>query len=128
MRHWPQQPLDAAVEWVGHLDSSAVVADFGCGHAQLAARVPHRVISLDLVAAVPGVLACDMAHTPLGRIPWLADLLGPHACTFHVPAGKGGVQRLLVCMHYAAGFVRGTCSIIIWDGTRTTSVAGGKTV
>jgi ribosomal RNA-processing protein 8 len=42
-----------------------VVADFGCGEAQLAASVKQEVHSLDLVAAGPGVIACNMAHTPL---------------------------------------------------------------
>ena len=69
VRHWPTQPLDTAVAWVSRLPTAAVVADFGCGQAQLASQVPHQVISLDLVAAVPGVLACDMAHTPLGMWP-----------------------------------------------------------
>ena len=65
-KHWPQQPLDAAVAWVRSLPSSTVVADFGCGDAQLARRVQQKVISLDLVAPGPHVVACDMAHTPLG--------------------------------------------------------------
>ena len=35
------------------------------GEAKLAASVPNRVVSLDLVAANPSVIACNMAHTPL---------------------------------------------------------------
>lgn len=43
-----------------------MVADFGCGDAHLAASLPDRKVhSLDLIASKPGVIACDMAHTPL---------------------------------------------------------------
>ncbi|KAK9797732.1 hypothetical protein WJX73_002181 [Symbiochloris irregularis] len=65
VKHWPVQPLDAAVAWVTKLPEAARVADFGCGEAQLATRVGQAVVSLDLVAQAPHVLACDMAHTPL---------------------------------------------------------------
>lgn len=41
------------------------MADFGCGEARLAESVPHKVYSLDLVAANSSVIACDMANTPL---------------------------------------------------------------
>lgn len=44
---------------------SHFIADMGCGEAALAKRVAHSVRSFDLVAAAPGVEACDMAHTPL---------------------------------------------------------------
>ena len=87
-RHWPQQPLDAAVAWVSRLPRAAVVADFGCGHAQLAARVPQQVLSLDLVAAAPHVLACDMAHTPLGEQRWLIAL----ACSGKAQLPYAGTQ------------------------------------
>ena len=50
VRRWPQQPLERAIAWVSDLPSSARVADFGCGDAQLARSVPHSVTSLDLVA------------------------------------------------------------------------------
>lgn len=65
-RTWPQRPVDLAVTWLrDSLPQHAVVADFGCGEAELAASVRQRVHSLDLVAANPSVTACDMAHTPL---------------------------------------------------------------
>lgn len=51
--HFPDRP------------KSHLIADMGCGEAALAQRVPHRVRSFDLVAAAPGVEACDMARTPL---------------------------------------------------------------
>lgn len=38
---WPLQPQDAAIAWVKGLPKGAVVADFGCGDARLAASVPQ---------------------------------------------------------------------------------------
>ena len=68
VRGWPLQPVDAAIKWVGAtLPRGASIADFGCGDAKLAASVPQTVHSLDLVAAAPGVIACNMAATPLAR-------------------------------------------------------------
>ncbi len=64
---WPVQPLQAAAEYLRAHSKRCVVADFGCGDAQLAALAPQETVhSLDLVAARPGVIACNMAHTPLG--------------------------------------------------------------
>ena len=67
IQHWPVQPIDLAIAWLKKKDSSWVAADFGCGDAQLASSVPQTVHSLDLVATAPGVIACNMAHTPLGE-------------------------------------------------------------
>ncbi|MEE6527664.1 hypothetical protein FKM82_029211, partial [Ascaphus truei] len=44
---------------------SLVVADFGCGDAQLARSVRNQVHSFDLVALNDQVTACDMAKVPL---------------------------------------------------------------
>ena len=66
-QHWPLQPVQQAIAWLKKKPHSWVAADFGCGDAQLAANVPHKVHSLDLVASVPGVIACNMANTPLGK-------------------------------------------------------------
>eukprot|EP00897_Mesotaenium_endlicherianum_P003464 jgi/Mesen1/3145/ME000184S02210 len=63
--HWPRRPVDIIIEWLEARSPSLSVADFGCGEARLAASVPNRVFSLDLVAANPSVIACNMAHTPL---------------------------------------------------------------
>ena len=67
-QHWPTQPIDLAIAWLKQQSSTCVVADFGCGDGQLARSVPHTVHSFDLVATVPGVIACNMAHTPLGEL------------------------------------------------------------
>jgi ubiquinone/menaquinone biosynthesis C-methylase UbiE len=44
---------------------SLVVADFGCGDAELARRVKQKVHSFDLESDAPGVIACNMSDVPL---------------------------------------------------------------
>lgn len=65
VEQWPSNPLNRIINGVKKLPVNNVIADFGCGEARLAAEVPQEVHSLDLVAAKPEVIACDMAHTPL---------------------------------------------------------------
>ena len=63
-KDWPEVPYETFVRWLSarpHL----VVGDFGCGEALLAASLPNTVHSFDHVAINDGVIACDMAHTPL---------------------------------------------------------------
>ena len=63
---WPRQPLDECIAWLRRCPTTWAVADFGCGDARLAAAVPQRTVhSFDLVAAAPGVVACDMCDIPL---------------------------------------------------------------
>lgn len=69
-RGWPQQPVEVAISWLQSKPAGWTVADFGCGDATLAARVAQQVHSFDLVAANDRVVACNMAHVPLGM--WLA--------------------------------------------------------
>ena len=64
---WPTNPLDRVIAHVRTLPQSSVIADFGCGEAQLAQTVPHTVHSFDLVAVNARVTACDMAHVPLAK-------------------------------------------------------------
>lgn len=47
--------------------ASLVIADFGCGEAELAQSVKQKVHSFDLVSTNEQVIACDMAHVPLGN-------------------------------------------------------------
>lgn len=65
---WPQQPVEAAAAYLSIKSRKLVVADFGCGTARLAMMARQTVHSLDLVSAAPGVIACNMAHTPLGTM------------------------------------------------------------
>ena len=64
---WPQRPVQLIAEWLKATQPrTSVVADLGCGDAELAASVPQRVHSFDLVACNERVTACDIAHVPLG--------------------------------------------------------------
>lgn len=65
VRRWPHNPLHAMIDWAKRLPPAAVLGDFGCGEAQLAASVPQRVHSFDLVAPNARVVACDIAAVPL---------------------------------------------------------------
>lgn len=47
--------------------STYVIADFGCGEAELAKSVKQKVHSFDLLASNELVTACDMAHVPLAN-------------------------------------------------------------
>lgn len=62
---WPVHPLDYIIDWLKRKHPHAVVSDFGCGEARLAASVPNQCHSFDLVAVNPSVTACDMANVPL---------------------------------------------------------------
>lgn len=73
---WPVNPVDVMVNWLGKncQKSETVVADFGCGDAQLAkdllaikqkGKCHFKVHSFDLVSPNELVTACDMANVPL---------------------------------------------------------------
>ena len=64
---WPINPLDACITTVSALDADAVVADFGCGEAELARRVPQRQVhSFDLIAdPARGITAACTTDVPL---------------------------------------------------------------
>jgi ribosomal RNA-processing protein 8 len=62
---WPLRPVHAIAQWLRAQPPSRVVADLGCGDAELAESVPQRVHSFDLVAANERVVACDIASVPL---------------------------------------------------------------
>jgi ribosomal RNA-processing protein 8 len=74
---WPVNPVHVIVKWIVsnfQSQSSCVVADFGCGDAELAKRLlkvkhkgkcPFKVHSFDLVASCDLVTACDMASVPI---------------------------------------------------------------
>lgn len=63
--HWPQRPVEVLAQWLKAKPDSWVVADMGCGDAELAASVRQKVHSYDLVANNPRVVACDVANVPL---------------------------------------------------------------
>jgi ribosomal RNA-processing protein 8 len=64
-RGWPLRPVDAIVDWLASQPRAWVVADIGCGDAEISERVPQKVLCFDLVAGKPHVTACDAAALPL---------------------------------------------------------------
>lgn len=62
---WPVNPLDSIIQWIISCHKKATIADMGCGDARLAASVPNKVHSFDLVAVNTTVTPCDIAHVPL---------------------------------------------------------------
>jgi len=62
---WPLRPVDAILGWLRGKPAAWVVADVGCGDAEIAARAPQKVLSFDLVASQPHVTACDAAALPV---------------------------------------------------------------
>lgn len=65
VKSWPINPLDMIIEWINRHHSNKIVADMGCGDAQLALRVKNRVHSFDLVSVNERVTACDISNLPL---------------------------------------------------------------
>lgn len=78
---WTQNPVDLAAAWLRTKPPGWVVADLGCGDAQLARELDtHTVLSYDLVARNELVTACNMASIPCeaGAFPLVSIL---HCCT-----------------------------------------------
>ncbi|CAI9568910.1 unnamed protein product, partial [Staurois parvus] len=65
VQRWPVNPITEIIKYIKNRPSSLVVADFGCGDAQLARSVRNKVHSFDLVALNDLVTVCDMAQVPL---------------------------------------------------------------
>ena len=64
-KEWPTRPVDVIMKYLKTQPKSLVVADFGCGDAELAQKVKQKVHSFDLESDAPGVIACNMANVPL---------------------------------------------------------------
>jgi len=60
-------PLTKIIASIKTMPTNVIVADFGCGDAELSKSVKQKVHSFDLVAVNDSVTACDMAHVPLGK-------------------------------------------------------------
>jgi hypothetical protein len=63
---WPVVPYQEFIRWAEKRED-LVIGDFGCGEALVARALHdrHTIHSFDHVAINDGVVACDMAHTPL---------------------------------------------------------------
>lgn len=99
---WPVNPLDHMIRFVRR-HPRLVVGDFGCGEARLAAEVPNKVHSFDLVAANERITACDIASVPLPDAAldvavFCLSLMGTTYAQFlreaHRTLKKGGVLRV----------------------------------
>jgi hypothetical protein len=64
---WPVDPQEEFIRWAQRR-SGYVIGDFGCGRGKVRAALAdrHVVHSFDHVAVNDEVVACDMAHVPLG--------------------------------------------------------------
>lgn len=64
---WPQNPVDLFIAQLRQMPKNTVVADLGCGDAQISKELgkQYKVLSFDLVAKNDRVTACDIAHLPL---------------------------------------------------------------
>ena len=64
---WPTLPVRVAARWLEKCPKKWVVADFGCGDAELARSIEQKCWSFDLQAPehAPEVIACDMSRVPL---------------------------------------------------------------
>ncbi|KAF0978824.1 hypothetical protein FDP41_001894 [Naegleria fowleri] len=66
MEKWPFQPVKNMIKFLNSKPISWVVADMGCGEAEIAKNAKQKTIhSFDLVATNDKVTACDMRKTPL---------------------------------------------------------------
>lgn len=62
---WPTRPIDEAIKWLEGKPQKWLVADLGCGDAELSNSVVQEVKSFDLVAAVPGIIVCNISEVPM---------------------------------------------------------------
>ncbi|KAI9298680.1 hypothetical protein K502DRAFT_322652 [Neoconidiobolus thromboides FSU 785] len=64
---WPKNPVDIFISQINQCKPNTVIADMGCGEAELSLKAPNhvKVHSFDLVAANPRITACDITNTPL---------------------------------------------------------------
>lgn len=101
--NWPMNPLDRIINGIKRLPKNHVIADMGCGDARLSTSVLHKVISLDLVSKVDGVIECDMANTPLESnsvhvVVYCLSLMGTNLKDFFLEANRilkiGGLIKI----------------------------------
>ncbi|GAU97376.1 hypothetical protein RvY_08687 [Ramazzottius varieornatus] len=62
---WPKKPLLQMAEWLKRQPKNWVVADMGCGEAELSTLVPQKCHSFDLQALNDRVTVCEMSSVPL---------------------------------------------------------------
>lgn len=69
LKKWPFNPLNTILLDLSSLVSGSVIADLGCGEAELAERLGSKYVvhSFDLVSLNERVVVADMAKLPLAR-------------------------------------------------------------
>ncbi|CAK5083420.1 unnamed protein product [Meloidogyne enterolobii] len=69
LKKWPFNPLNSILLDLSSLPPGSVIADLGCGEAELAERLgsKYKVHSFDLVSLNERVVVADMAKIPLAR-------------------------------------------------------------
>ncbi|KAI6211850.1 Ribosomal RNA-processing protein 8 [Aphelenchoides besseyi] len=68
LKKWPLNPLERLIADLSKMPAETVIADMGCGEAQIAQKLARKQLtihSFDLVAANEFVTPCNIAHTPL---------------------------------------------------------------
>ncbi|KAL9645506.1 hypothetical protein ABK040_000571 [Willaertia magna] len=103
MQKWPYQPIKHMIDYLQSKPSNWVVADMGCGEAEIAKNVKQKVHSFDLVAGNEYITACDMRNTPLSDetcdcVIFCLSLMGTNLYDFLREANRickvGGVLRV----------------------------------
>ncbi|XP_078489775.1 ribosomal RNA-processing protein 8 [Ciona intestinalis] len=100
---WPVNPLDLIIKWIKEKSPKLVIADFGCGEAELAKRVKNKVHSFDLVAVNDQVTVADISNVPLTDasidvVVFSLSLMGTNLVQFLIEANRvlktSGVMKI----------------------------------
>jgi ribosomal RNA-processing protein 8 len=67
VEEWPVNPVDLFIEYLKGKPKETVVADMGCGVANIAKTLHSKmtIYSFDLIKGNEFITACDIAHVPL---------------------------------------------------------------
>lgn len=95
VKEWPLNPVDIFAKYLEGKPKTTVVADMGCGVAQIAKTLHGKmtVHSFDLVAGNEYITACDIAHVPLKKssvdvVIFALSLMGTNFSDFLVEAKR----------------------------------------
>ncbi|XP_071442173.1 uncharacterized protein [Hetaerina americana] len=100
---WPVKPVDIIIKQLKKKPVNYIIADFGCGDAQIAQSLPNRVYSFDHVALNEHVTVCDMVHTPLSNgsvdvTVFCLSLMGSNLSDYIIEANRvlkiGGILKI----------------------------------
>ncbi|XP_049765940.1 ribosomal RNA-processing protein 8 isoform X1 [Schistocerca cancellata] len=101
---WPLNPLNVIINALKKKPTKTVIADFGCGEANLAKSLPdHKVYSFDFVATSDVVTPCDMSNTPLENesvdiVVFCLSLMGSNLSSYILEANRvlknGGMMMI----------------------------------